>query len=291
VKRCSALLFMLTASLSLSSIAQEHLPASTEARLAMLATQQTLTLNDVVDISSKAQSGNREAQYWLALIYEEGRLVPKDFAASQVWMLKSAEQGYAPAQRGMGQIYLSRVKGKGPVRDYGEADRWLRRAATQGDAEAQFWLGTGYEQGWFGVTDYREAFNWLRIAARQGLPDAQFCLGQMYQDGEGLRESNTVAAHWFRRAADHTPSYLGGVWEAKVELANMYHDGRLPRDIVQEYMWSAIVAAYSNNPTDDEIKSLARRMTKAQLGEAKRLATDWINRHPLEPGIFAQTQR
>jgi TPR repeat protein len=282
---------MLATLLGLSSIAQEHLPPSTNARLAMLATQQTLTLNDVVDISSKAQSGNREAQYWLALIYEEGRLVPKDSAASQVWMLKSAEQDYVPAQRGMGQIYLSRVEGKGPVRNYGEADEWLRRAAMQGDAEAQFWLGTGYEQGWFGVTDYREAFNWLRIAARQGLPDAQFCLGQMYQDGEGIPESNTVAARWFRRAADHTPSYLGGVWEAKVELANMYHDGRLPKDVVQEYMWSAIVSAYSNNPTDDEIKKLARHMTKAQLGEAQRLARDWITRHPLEPEILARTQR
>jgi len=86
------------------------------------------------------------------------------------------------------------------------------------------------------VTDYREAFKWLGHAAQQGLPDAQFCLGQMYEDGEGVPENNRVAAHWFRRAADHSPSYLGGVWEAKVEMANMYHDGRLPKDVLQEYM-------------------------------------------------------
>lgn len=282
MKRYSALLLLAT-SLSISSIAQERLPASTEAGLAWLARQQGLTLNDVVVLSSKAELGDREAQYWLAVIYEEGRLVSKDTAASQGWMLKSAEQGYPPAQRGMGEIYLSKLNGSVTVRDYGEADAWLRRAAMQGDAEAQFWLGTGYAQGLFGATNYREALNWLRHAAHQGLPDAQFCLGQMYEDGEGVPENNAVAAHWFRRAADHIPLYLGGVWEAKVEMANMYHDGRLPRDVVQEYMWSAIVNASASNPSDDETKSVARQMTEAQLVEARRLVRDWINRHPSEP--------
>ena len=56
----------------------------------------------------------------------------------------------------------------------------------QGDADAQSWLGTGYQQGWFGATDNREALKWLRKAAAQGLPYAQFSLSGMYEDGEGV---------------------------------------------------------------------------------------------------------
>jgi TPR repeat protein len=41
----------------------------------------------------------------------------------------------------------------------------LLTKAQQGDVSAQFWLGAGYEQGWFGKADYREALKWLRRAA------------------------------------------------------------------------------------------------------------------------------
>jgi len=191
----------------------------------------------------------------------------------------------------MGTFYLSKLKGSDTVRDCGDADRWLRLAAMQGDAEAQFWLGTGYEQGWFGVTDYREALRWLRKGAQQGLPDAPFCLGQMYEDGEGVPESDVVAARWYRRAADHSPSYLGGVFNAEVQLAYMYRDGRLPKDDVQAYMWFAIVGSSVDPATDDDIKKVARHMTKAQIVEAQRRAEDWIKRHTPHSETVAQAER
>ena len=66
-------------------------------------------------------------------------------------MLKSAEQGYVPAQARIGETYLPNLpKENGVIPDYGDAERWLRLAASQGNAEAQERLGTGYEQGWFG---------------------------------------------------------------------------------------------------------------------------------------------
>jgi TPR repeat protein len=269
--------------------AQEPLPTSTQARLARLARLETLTQGDFADILSKAKSGNREAQFELATLYTDGRLVPRDDAAVRDWMLKSAEQGYAPAQEAMGRIYL---KTRGSVAsDYGEADRWLRQAAMQGDAEAQFWLGTGYEQGWFGGSDYQEALKWLRMAAEHGLPDAQFCLGQMYEDGEGVQQSNLIAARWYRKAADHSPSYLGGVREAEVQLVYMYRDGGLPTDDVEAYMWFAIVGSSVDPPTDEDIKEVARHMTQAQIAQAQTRAADWIKRHTLQSGTLAQAAR
>lgn len=266
--------------------AQEPLPASTQAWLAKLSSLRALTQSDFTDISSKARSGDKEAQYWMALLYGDGQLIPQDDAAARDWMLKSAEQGYTPAQEGMGRIYLGRMTKNSYVREYGDADRWFRLAATQGNAEAQFWLGTGYEQGWFGGIDYNEAVKWLRRAADQGYPNAQFCLGQMYEEGHGVHQNNVVAARWYRRAADHILNpYLGGVWEAQVELANIYRDGRLPRDNVQAYMWLAVFVSSLDPPKDDDLKKLASHMTQKQILEAQRGAEDWVKRHtsPEEP--------
>jgi len=270
--------------------ARQNLPASTQKRLATFARVEALTPGDFKTLLSQAESRDREAQYLLALIYEEGLLVPKDFAAARSWMLNSAEQGYVPAQEGLGEMYLSNVRHNGPIPDYGDADRWLRLAATRGDADAQFWLGAGYEQGRFGVIDYREALKWLRKAAKQGLPNAQFCLGQMYEDGEGVPESDSLAASWYRKAADHSPPYLGGVWEAEVQLAYMYRDGRLPEDNVQAYLWFAIVGSSVVPPADDDVKRAARHMTKAQIARAQHLAEDWIKRHTAERVNVAQAK-
>jgi TPR repeat protein len=260
--------------------AQDRLPASTQTRFATVARLEALPLSDFTRVESEAQSGHREAQYLMALVYEQGRLVPRDFAQARSWMLKSAEQGYVPAQGAMGEMYLNNVRDHGPISDYADADRWLRLAATQGDADAQDWLGTGYERGWFGTTDYREALKWLRKAAAQGLPNAQFSLGQMYEDGEGVPESAFLAASWYRKAADHIRDGMGGVWEAEVQLAYMYRDGRIPEDYVPAYMWFAIVGSSVVPPTDDDMKRVAQHMTKAQIAQAQRMAEDWINRHP-----------
>ena len=261
--------------------AQEPIPASTQERLATSDLLDTLTQKDIADISSKAKSGDEKAQYWLALINSQGRLIPKNQDASREWMLRSAQQGYAAAQEGMGGIYLS-AEGIHP-RDNSEAQRWFGLAATQGYAEAQFWLGTGYEQGWFGPKDYGQALRWLREAAQQGLPNAQFCLGQMYEDGEGVPASDVIAAQWYRKAADHVPSYLGGVFEAVIQLVYMYRDARLPRDDVDAYMWFAIVGSWTDPPSDEEITEISRRMTQAEIVEAQRRAKDWIRRHTFQP--------
>lgn len=278
----SVLPFIAAVALVVSPLpAQERLPASYQKHRATWAHVETLTLDDVTDLTAKAQAGVQEAQYFLAVIYSEGRLVPRDMVASHQWMLKAAEQGYVPAELGMGEMYLVNAK-TGPVPNYADADRWLRLAAIQGDAEAQFWLGAGYERGLFGSIDYREALKWLQRASAQGLPDAQYCLGGMYEAGEGVPESDEIAARWYRKAADHF-SDVSGVWEAEVQMNYMYRDGRVRKDYVEAYMWAAIVGSSGNPPDDSDMKRSARHMTKAQIAEAQRRAEDWIKRHKPQP--------
>jgi TPR repeat protein len=277
-----AVIFLVT-----SLRAQQPLPVSTQARLSTRSRLRTLTQRDFTELLAKAQSEDREAEYSLALVYQQDRVVPRDRVASQNWMLKSAEQGYEPAQEGMGEIYLDGLRLGTVVRDSGEADRWLRLAATQDDADAQFWLGVSYDHGSFGVIDYREALRWLRKAADQGQPDAQFCLGQMYEDGEGVPESDVVAASWYRKAADHF-SDVSGAWEAEVQLAYLYRDGHLPQDYVEAYMWLAIVGSSVDPLVADEIKGIAQQMRKTQIAEAQRRAEDWIERHTRPSKTLAQ---
>jgi Sel1 repeat len=273
----SAVLFLLVSAMR----GQDHLPASTQARLATATRLEAMSLGDFTRAESEAQSGQREAQYLTSLVYGEGRLVPKNFAVARSWMLKSAEQGYVPAQGAMGEMYLIGIRDNGPIPDYADADRWLRLAATQGDADAQFWLGTGYERGWFGGTDYREALKWLRKAATQGLPNAEYCLGLMHEEGKGVPESDSLAARWYRKAADHFPEVgrIGGIWEAEVQLANLYRHDRLPKNDAEAYMWFAIVGSSVVPADDHDMKWAAQHMTRAQIAQGQHMAVDWIRRH------------
>jgi len=271
-------LLVAIALLSLSLAAQESLPNFYLQRLATIDRLQKLTSTDLADLTSRAQSGASEAQYQLAMVYGAGRIVPQDEATSRRWMLKSAEQGYVPAETGMGEVYLDKhLNGRDP--NHADAERWLRLAATHGDAEAQLWLGDGYERGYFGGIDYQESLKWLRKSADQGHPDAQFCLGQMYEDGKGVPKSDKHAAYWFRRAADHY-SDLSGVFQAEAELAYLYRDGRLKGNDVEAYMWFAIVGGRVSPPTDEDVKEVSQSMTQPQIAEAQQKVDQWIAFHP-----------
>jgi uncharacterized protein len=226
-----------------------------------------LTQSDFLALLSQAESGDREAQYRVYAHPENGS-APKNDTASREWMLKSAEQGYAPAQEWMGMTFM------GATGDYGKADMWLRRAAEQGNAEAQFWLGAAYEQGLLGTTDYREPSRWLQKAAEQGHPDAQVALGQMYEDGEFVSQNYALAAGWYRRAAEHVPD-LGGAGQGRNRLGLLYLDGLgVPKNLILAYMWFSLAQFEPN------LKQAECSMTRAQVAQARKMASDWLRRHP-----------
>jgi TPR repeat protein len=279
---CPVLPFLLAVFFAASLSAQKPIPTSTEQHLATVARVNGMKASDLNVVVMKAHDGDREAQYLLALVYERGHLLGRDLAAAQVWMSKSADQGYVPAELGMGLLYLHEPKDAIPVGDYGRAERWLRLAASQGDAEAQFWLGLEYKHGAFGRTDYDEALQWFQKSAGQGLPNAQYSLGEMYEFGEGVPKDDIVAGRWLKAAADHFTS-VPGVWDAEVELAYMYRDGRLHDSQIEAYKWLAIVDGSVVPPISDDTDLLARKMSKRDVAEAKRMAADWLKTHSRKP--------
>jgi len=156
-----------------------------------------------------------------------------------------------------------------------EADRKaLLAKAKHGDTGAQFWLGAGYEQGWFGKANFQEALKWLRKAAARGNADAQVSLGQMYEDGEAVQQNYTLAAKWYRKAAEHVPGF-GGAGQGRNNLGLLYLDGLgVPKDYVQAYMWFRLTNFETN------LSYAKAQMTPAQILQAERMAAEWKSQHP-----------
>jgi TPR repeat protein len=117
-----------------------------------------------------------------------------DYATALQELRPLAEQGNAPAQRGIGVMYNN---GEGVLQDYAEAVNWFRLAAEQGDALAQYNLGIMYHNGEGVLQDDAEAVNWYRLAAEQGDAAAQNNLGLMYSNGEGVVQDAVLAHMWY----------------------------------------------------------------------------------------------
>jgi len=85
------------------------------------------------------------------------------------WYAFAAEQGHAPAQYGLGQMYYN---GRGVLGDEKTAVKWYTLAAEQGFTDAQHNLGNAYGLGQGVIQDNVYAHMWLNIAASSGDKDA-----------------------------------------------------------------------------------------------------------------------
>lgn len=86
------------------------------------------------EFSLLAAKGNKEGQYHLGLLYEEGQGVPKQFDEAVSCYTKAAAQGYVDAYFALGEIYISRST---PKIDRVSAYRWLELAAQHGHPRGQ----------------------------------------------------------------------------------------------------------------------------------------------------------
>jgi len=92
--------------------------------------------------------------------------------------------------------------------------------AVRGDPLAQHRLGQMYEQGQGVVQSDTEAADWYRRSAEQGYAPAQARLGDLFKAGQGVARSDMEAVSWYRRAAEQ------GDASAQNSLAAMLYEGR-----------------------------------------------------------------
>jgi TPR repeat protein len=74
------------------------------------------------DLISQAENGDAEIQFQLARVYDDGKLVPRDFDKALHWYKKSAMNEYEEAQFTMGYFYC---RGIGVKKNEAIANEWL----------------------------------------------------------------------------------------------------------------------------------------------------------------------
>lgn len=217
------------------------------------------------NLTAAAWHGNAQAQAYLGWIYWTGKGLPRDYAEAAEWFRKAAEQGNAMAQGNLGQMY---VRGEGVPQDYAKAAEWFRKAAMQGNAVAQVHLGSLYWTGKGVAQDYAKAARWLRWSALQGNVAAQVQLGSLKWIGyKGVPQDRVEATRWFRKAAKQ------GDTHGQVILGRIYDKGEgVPQDYVQAYRWYTLALRRGATGLVEDRDELAKKMTRAQIAEAERLA-------------------
>ena len=122
------------------------------------------------ELKTKAEQGDADAQFQLALRYHTGNGIDKNPSEAVIWYQKAANQGNADAQNNLAACYAS---GDGVAKDTKQMLHWIKKAAEQGNPMTQSNLGYIYYNGTEGlVEDYNRAAYWYRKAAEQGNAEA-----------------------------------------------------------------------------------------------------------------------
>ena len=86
------------------------------------------------ELKPLAEQGDVNAQFYLALMYDDGDGVPEDAKEAVRWYQLAAEQGYASAQHNLGMMYRM---GEGVIQDFVYAHMWSNIAASNGSSGAR----------------------------------------------------------------------------------------------------------------------------------------------------------
>lgn len=192
-----------------------------------------------------------EAQYQVAVMYEEGRGVLKDEKKAASWYEKAAGKGHADAQYRFAEYEFDKAvfwqeeskrkesgaEGKSEqeesvrrAEDFGKykqrlssAVSWYNKAAEQNHRDAQYVMGRLYASGEGVGQNFTEAVRFYEMAAAQGHPKAQFYLGLMVQAGLGVKQDIPRAIKLYQKAADKGETgsmyYLGNCYRFGIGVA------------------------------------------------------------------------
>ena len=123
-----------------------------------------------------AENGLAEAQYRLAIMYQNGLGMVRNELLAMKWMTASANQDFAWAQHGLGFMYM---EGDCVTKNGDKAVTWFAKAADQGLAGSQTTLAMMYESGNGVEQDMDEAKKWYKMA---GFGEDEMNLSEQLKD-------------------------------------------------------------------------------------------------------------
>ncbi|MCP4324394.1 MAG: sel1 repeat family protein [Alteromonadales bacterium] len=121
------------------------------------------------DSSPIAESGSAEAQYFLGKQYSNPNSPLIDMKQAIKWYQKAAQQQHSDAIYELAVLYQL---GTGVEKDYVKAAEMLKTAANLNHSQAQFSLGTLYDNGEGVPADTMTAIYWYRQSKRQSAEEA-----------------------------------------------------------------------------------------------------------------------
>ncbi|MBL4790584.1 MAG: SEL1-like repeat protein [Kordiimonadaceae bacterium] len=211
------------------------------------------------------------ASFYLATLYLDGLLGPKDVPTAVKWLTKAASKGEINSQIRLAYIYGT---GDGISSDPVQAAKWARLAALAGHIDSQVNYGVALMQGNGIPRDLPEALRFTLMAANQGDRTGQYNAGLSYDLGRGTKKNRAEAVKWFQKATDQ------GHVDAMADLARLYGPGQGDAtDIEKAYMWASMasnanknhrwIGAYSAN--------LARKLSKEQITQSEKRGQEWLD--------------
>ena len=122
----------------------------------------------------------------------------KHFSRSMQLLTAYAEGGNAEAQYRLAIMYQN---GLGTVRNESFAYRWMQKAAEQYHGLACHALGCMYLEGDCVEQDDYKAVEYFTCSAEQGLEGSMIALAQLYEVGRGVHKDTKRAQELYKRAA------------------------------------------------------------------------------------------
>ncbi len=209
---------------------------------------------------AKARSGDAEARYELARLYDQAEGTKKDIEESLRWCRLAAEQGLAKAQF---TLSMCLMVGKGAPPDQQESIKWMRKAADQGYARAEFTLGMSYREGTGVKADPAEAAKWLTSAAEKNNANAQYELGNELYGAEADSAKDAIAIRWFRKSAEQLQP------AACFSLGHCYLHGRgVVRNKIEGLAWMLMRAEKLGRESKDELTRVLAEFGEDEIKRA-----------------------
>lgn len=157
-----------------------------------------------------AINGNLEAKYRSAILMI--KLGKEKSEWLDMYVIETAEKGYAQSQYALGQKYYNNLKFK-------DAKFWFEKASEKGYAPAQFMLGFIYDFSKGVDRNFSQALKLYEMAAHQGYACAQLCLGNIYYYYDDIKNNYRIASEWYAKAAQQ------GLCQAINNLGYLYENG------------------------------------------------------------------
>ncbi len=124
-------------------------------------------------------------------------------------------------------------------------------------------------------TNYEKALEKLIPLAAKGHAASQYNLGVMHEWGNGVPKDNVEAMRWYGLSAERSHK------DAQNNLGAMYSKGEgAEQSFVDALKWFVISAENGSEAGRKNIDIVEKRMTSQQITQARRLAREWVRKHP-----------